>query len=721
MKSYAYGFPRLGAEREFKKAVEGFWAGELDETGLRGELEKLERDIIARYRAHVDWYAVGEVTPYDSMLDTAIMVGVYAPRDLREYYELCRGGQALEMTKWFNTNYHYLVPDFGVVGGVQFRLQRNFVKEAAEKYPEGVPRVIGPFTFLKLSKGIGTGEFGERLEELAWVYAEALRGVKEVHLDEPGFVLELREEEIEAIKRAYGVLAGAGCRLHVFAYYDSVDWMGDLYELPVASLGLDFVHGREGLGYLERHGYPSDKVLVAGVVDGRNVWRSDVVHLARVLRALGIPEERLIVSNACPLMHVPVTVRGQELPSALVPQLAFAEEKLYELKLITEVYGGKSVGTWKQVSTFGRNAAVRERVARLGAEDFERRPSYEERRRVQSEELRLPLFPTTTIGSFPQTADVRAARWQHAKGAMDDEAYEGFVREKIREVIAFQEEVGLDVLVHGEFERSDMVEFFAQQMEGVATTKNGWILSYGTRTYRPAIIFGDVRRRGPMTVKETQYAQSLTRKPVKGMLTGAVTIIAWNYVREDVPVEEVAWQIALALRDEIADLEAAGIKVIQIDEPAFKERAPVKKRGYAGYFEWAVKSFRLATAGAKAGTQIHTHMCYSEFGDIVREIEAMDFDVISIEASRSRGDIIEAFEREGFRRQIGLGVWDIHSPVVPTREGMKGIVERALQVIGKENIWINPDCGLKTRGWAETKEALRGMVAVARELREAAG
>lgn len=718
MKTYAFGFPRLGAQREFKKAVEAFWAGKLDETGLRAELEQLQEDILGRYRAHVDYYAVGEVTPYDSMLDTAIMAGVYAPKNLREYYELCRGAQALEMTKWFNTNYHYLVTDFSALGAVKFRLARNLIKEAAEKYSGGIPRAIGPFTFLKLSKGISAKEFTARLKELAGVYAEALKGVKDVHVDEPAFVLELSAEEIAAIKEAYAVMAGAGCRMHVFTYYDSVDWLGELYTLPVASLGLDFVHGKKNLGYIEKHGFPTDKVLVAGVVDGRNVWRVDPAHLARILKALGVPEERLMVSNACPLMHVPMTVKDQELPSALVPQLAFAEEKLYELKLIAEAYAGKNIGTWKQSSTFGRNAAVQARVAQLTEKDFVRQPAYAERAKKQQENLQLPLFPTTTIGSFPQTADVRAARAQHAKGAMDDAAYEKFVQDKMRELVRYQEELGLDVLVHGEFERSDMVEFFAQQLEGIATTKNGWILSYGTRTYRPAIIFGDVHRPAPMTVKEARFAQSLTKKPMKGMLTGAVTIIAWNYVREDIPVHEVAWQLSLAVKDEIADLEAAGIKIIQIDEAAFKERAPVKKRDYGAYFDWAVKSFRLATSSVKPETQIHSHMCYSEFNDIIKEIAAMDFDVISIEASRSRGDIMEGFERAGFDRQIGLGVWDIHSPAVPTKEAMRATVERALKVIPKENFWINPDCGLKTRGWEETTKALQNMVAVARELRE---
>ncbi len=719
MKTYAFGFPRLGAQREFKKAVEGYWAGKVSEADLRGTLESLQQDILARYRANVDYYAVGEVTPYDTMLDTAIMAGLYEPQSLPAYYELCRGAHALEMTKWFNTNYHYLVTDFAALGSVKFRLARNLIKEAAEKYQGGIPRAIGPFTFLKMSKGIAPQAFAHKLHELAAVYAEALQGVKDVHLDEPGFVLELSADEINAIKAAYAIMAASGCRMHVFTYYDSVDWLGDLYTLPVASLGLDFIHGRKNLSYLEQHGFPADKTLVAGVVDGRNVWRTDPAQVARVLKALNVPDERLMISNACPLMHVPITVKDQELPSALVPQLAFAEEKLYELKLIADAYAGKNIGAWKQASTFGRNAKVQARVAGLTEKDFARQPAYAERVKVQNARLKLPLFPTTTIGSFPQTPDVRAARAQHAKGTLDDAGYEQFVHAKMKELVTYQEELGLDVLVHGEFERSDMVEFFAQQLDGIATTRNGWILSYGTRSYRPSIIFGDVYRPAPMTVKEVAYAQSLTKKPMKGMLTGAVTIIAWNYVREDIPVHEVAWQISLALKDEIADLEAAGISIIQIDEAAFKEKAPVKKRDYGAYFDWAAKSFRLAASSAKPATQIHSHMCYSEFGDIIAQIQAMDFDVISIEASRSRGDIVEGFERAGFDRQIGLGVWDIHSPAVPAPDAMRATVERALNVIPKENFWINPDCGLKTRGWDESTKALRNMVAVAKALREA--
>lgn len=718
MKTYAYGFPRIGAQREYKKAIESFWAEKSDETQLQSALEEIQQDILSRYRAHVDYYAVGEVTPYDSMLDVAIMVGMYAPQSLKDYYDLCRGANALEMTKWFNTNYHYLVPDFSVVGDVTFSLAKNIIKEAAEKYSGGIPRVVGPFTFLKLSKGLAPETFHAKLQELATVYAHALQGVKDVHLDEPAFVMELTNEEIAAITEAYATLAASGCRLHVFTYYDSVDWLEMLYTLPVASLGLDFVHGKENLGYIEKHGFPQDKILVAGVVDGRNVWRVNPAHVARTLKALGVPEERLMISNASPLIHVPITVKDQGLPSALIPQLAFAQEKLYELKLIADAYAGKSIGTWRGESHFGRNTSVQQRVAALTEKDFVRSPSYAERAKEQQTHLNLPLFPTTTIGSFPQTKDVRSARFQHAKGAMEDDAYETFVEGKIQELIAYQEELGIDVLVHGEFERSDMVEYFAQRLEGVETTQNGWILSYGTRVYRPAIVCGDVYRPAPMTVKETAYAQSLTQKPVKGMLTGAITIIAWDFVREDIPIQEVAWQLALALKDEIADLEAAGIRAIQIDEPAFKERVPIKSRDWEAYFDWAVKSFRLTASSAYASTQIHSHMCYSEFGDIIPQIHAMDFDVISIEASRSRGDVVESFENAGFDRQIGLGVWDIHSPAVPPKEEMKETVERALKVVPKTNFWINPDCGLKTRGWEETTASLRNMVSLAQELRQ---
>jgi 5-methyltetrahydropteroyltriglutamate--homocysteine methyltransferase len=620
------------------------------------------------------------------------------------------------MTKWFNTNYHYLVSDFG--GQVPaFSLNWNRPAEYAAHYPSGIPYMVGPFTFLKLSKGLDAAQRLQALDALTDVYAEALATVGRVHIDEPAFVLELDDEEIAAIEKAYARLADANCGIHLFTYYDEVDWIERLVALPVRAIGLDFVHGEGNLAYVRAHGFPPDKTLIAGMVDGRNVWRVDPQAAAATLREIAPQCGTVMVSNAGPLCHVPVTVQDQGLPEQLLPRLAFADEKLHELKLISQAYEGMEIEAWYHVSTFGHNEAVQARVAALTDADFERQPAYAERAGAQAAALGLPELPTTTIGSYPQTPDVRAARAAYRKGALSQADYEAFVNQKIEELVGFQEETGLDVLVHGEFERTDMVEFFAQQLEGIATTTNGWILSYGTRCYRPAIIYGDIRRPHPMTVKEIVYAQSLTEKPVKGMLTGAVTIIAWDFVREDIPVQKVAWQLALALKDEIADLETAGVKIIQIDEAAFKERCPIKQREWHDYFDWAARSFKLTTSSVKPETQIHSHMCYSEFGDIIDHIQAMDFDVVSIEASRSKGDLIAQFADAGFDRQIGLGVWDIHSPAVPSVAQMRAIVEEALDVIPRERFWINPDCGLKTRKWPETTESLHNMVVMAREVR----
>jgi 5-methyltetrahydropteroyltriglutamate--homocysteine methyltransferase len=718
MKTYAYGFPRIGKDREYKKAIEGFWKGTLGEDELKQALSAIQENTVATYKAHVDAFPVGEVTCYDSMLDTAVMTGLYSPASLAEYYELCRGGNALEMTKWFNTNYHYLVTDFSELANPVFSLNGNPLKTASATYGEGIPYCIGPFTFLKLSKGIPAEEFGKRMEELAEVYMLELTELSEVHIDEPAFVLELTKEEIDMIIRVYDRMADSGCEINLFTYYDRVEWMDELVQLPIASLGLDFIRGREIMAWIQENGFPDDITLVAGLVDGRNVWRINPKVCADNLHMLSQYVRHLAVSNAAPLLHVPITTAGQGLAKELVSSLAFAEQKLYELQLIADAYEGKEIEEWFAPSSYGRNTDVQQRIAALNISDFTRVPNYAKRSAIQRETLNLPLFPTTTIGSFPQTPDIRKTRAAYRKGTVSHEEYASFIQGKIDELVAYQEDLGLDVLVHGEFERTDMVEFFAQQLDGIATTSNGWITSYGTRAYRPAIIYGDVSRPKPMTVDEIAYAQGKTAKPMKGMLTGAVTIIAWDFVREDIPVHEVAFQIALVLKDEIADLEAADIRIIQVDEAAFKERAPIKKHQYEEYFDWAKKSFRLATSSVKPETQIHSHMCYSEFNDIIDKIHEMDFDVISIEASRSRGDVIEHFENSGFDRQIGLGVWDIHSPAIPTVEQMKTIVSRALQAIPKENFWINPDCGLKTRGWEETTASLKNMIQAAKELRE---
>ncbi len=720
MKTYAYGFPRLGKNREFKKVIEGYWAGRVER--LHEEIAKLEKQRQETLSRFVDAFPKAEMTLYDNMLDMALVFGLYKVDSLDDYFELCRGKNALEMTKWFNTNYHYLVPDFE-------GKDVNFEPTWTHKF-EGMKEnvyLIGPLTFLKLSKNLPSVPFKDLLKRLVQAYVKLFNdmGFESVHLDDPAFVLELSEEEWEAVKEAYSAFEGSKARINVFTYYSYVDRLDVLFSLPISGVGVDLVHDAEQtLKQLENLS-ANGKKLFAGVIDGRNVWRNDIFKTAELIKSLSEKFE-VVLTNAAPLYHLPVSLEGATLPQELKKKVAFAEEKLYELKLLSQVLDGSSEDEAKEWvshinSEFGRKERVIERIKALKEEDFERKPSFKERIKIQQERFNFPLFPTTTIGSFPQTQEVRKIRLLYRKGKLSQQDYDTFIKGEIAKAIRIQEELGLDVFVHGEFERSDMVEFFAEKLDGIATTGNGWVISYGTRCYRPPIIYGDVERPEPMTVKEIAFAQSLTEKPVKGMLTGPTTIIAWSYVRQDIPQREVAYQIALALRDEIADYEKAGISVVQIDEPAFREKAPIKRRFWEDYFDWAIKAFRLCHAAVKPETQIHTHMCYSEFGEIIDYILRLDFDVISIEASRSKGDIIESFEKAHFDRQIGLGVWDIHSPYVPTVEEMKEIVERALRVIPKENFWINPDCGLKTRQWQEVIPALRNIVKLAEELRTEEG
>ncbi len=733
MQTYAYGYPRLGRKREYKTLIEGFWAGKIPEAELVAGLEALEAERLETYRRFVDHFPVGEMSMYDPMLDTALMLGLYPNGGrLEDYFALARGERALELTKWFNTNYHYLVPEIPFAEGKPpaFHLAWNKPLEALGKAPDGFPYVIGPYTFLRLSKGYPPEAFGALLRALIPVYVELFRALKAagmIHVDEPAWVTDVPPDHVEGIREAYTIL-GREAELLVFTYYDSVDFLEQLYDLPVRGLGLDLLHGAENLEAIRRSGFPDDKILVAGIVDGRNVWKTDLHEAARQIEALRQwTSAEIWISNAGPLYHLPVTVEAEtRLDPALRERIAFAAERLMELRLLRVLLTEGETEETRRWNTFHHPAdhwhrlEVRERVRRLGPEDFSRALPYAERARLQKERLALPLFPTTTIGSFPQTEDLRRARTAYRAGKLPEAEYEALIRERIRYVIQVQEELELDVLVHGEFERSDMVEFFAERLEGFAITQHGWILSYGTRVYRPPILYGDVRRPGPMTLKEITYAQSLTAKPVKGMLTGPVTMLAWSFIREDIPAHEVAFQLALAIQDEVKDLEAAGIRVIQIDEPAFRERAPLKRRRWPEYFDWAVKAFRLASR-ARPETQIHTHMCYSEFNEIIEYIDALDADVISIEATRSRGEVIAAFERRRYERQIGPGVYDVHSPAVPAPESMEAIIERAIRVIPAERIWVNPDCGLKTRRWEEVIPSLRNMVTAARRLRERYG
>jgi 5-methyltetrahydropteroyltriglutamate--homocysteine methyltransferase len=752
VKALGFGFPKLGEKREFKRLLEDFWKGAIGEEELHEGMRNLNLRRAEVYSEFVDLIPSNELSYYDFMLDTALMVGCVPSRfgdyrGLDTYFEMARGKNALEMTKWFNTNYHYLVPE---IEGDGFRLLVNRPLEDFKFFKEKgystVPHIVGPFTFLRLSKAlirregdlplyeterIERRDLFERLaESLASVYLEVLRSLKDagcerVHLEEPALVMDTEDWHWEVVEAIYGKISGAGVRIVLFTYYDSVSDYVRYVSLPVEGLHLDLVSNRENLENIRRHGFPKDKELVAGLINGRQPWRANLREKLTILEELSRLAGEVSVSNSCPLYHLPVTVEPEDdLPRGLKERLSFAKEKLRELKTLKEAFLGREEAL-KEVREaerllavpFGENPEVRRRITSLKEEDFRRDLPYRERVRIQREILKLPLFPTTTIGSFPQTQEIRRMRTAYRTGRISEEEYREFIRKQIEKVIAFQESVGLDVLVHGEFERTDMVEFFAFKMDGIATTKHGWVLSYGSRVYRPPIIYGDVSRRGPMTLEEITYAQSLTDKPVKGMLTGPVTILNWSYHREDVPKREIAYQIALALLDEVRDLERAGIKVIQIDEPAFREGVPLKRRDWAEYFDWAVKAFRLCSR-ARPETQIHTHMCYSEFNDIIDYIYQMDFDVISIEASRSKGEIIRAFERfKGWDRQIGIGVYDIHSPAVPSKEEIKAVVERAMKVLPPDLLWINPDCGLKTRRWEEVEPALRNMVEAAEDLR----
>ncbi|MCD6413040.1 MAG: 5-methyltetrahydropteroyltriglutamate--homocysteine S-methyltransferase [Elusimicrobia bacterium] len=718
MKTYAYGYPRLGRGREFKKIIESFWNGKISKRELKKGLGKLEEEIIYTYSKNVDLFPVGEFTYYDNMLDTAVMLGVYNCPEVNFYFDLCRGKSALDMTKWFNTNYHYLVPE---IKSSKFKVSWNKPLKSYKKFKKGTPYFIGPFTFLKLSKCYKKNS-EKILLKLAGKYTELISRFNRVHIDEPAFCMELSKKEIQSIKKCYKILEKSGTDIYLFTYYDSVDFLDELLKLDVKAIGLDFVHGEENIKLIKKYGWDRKKILITGLVDGRNVWRTDIKKAVSTIKTLKKYADEIFISNAGPLWHLPITIKSEKLPAKLGVKLAFAEERLYELNLIAKTLNDetKKAAQWcKGInSSFGKNETVRRKIKNLKKNDFKRIVPFSIRKKIHKKLLNLPLFPTTTIGSFPQTDDVRKMRALYNRKEISSPEYKKFIRNKIKELVRLQEDIGLDVLVHGEFERTDMVEFFAKKLSGIATTKNGWIISYGTRGYRPPIFYGDISRPKPMTVDEIAFAQSQTKKIVKGMLTGPVTMIAWSYIREDIPTNEVAYQLSLCIQEEIKDYEKKGIKIVQIDEPAFREKAPIKKRHWKKYFDWAVKSFRLSISKAKPETQIHSHMCYSEFHTIIKQIMEMDFDVISIEAARSHGDIINAFENVKFNRQIGLGVWDIHSPAIAEVPKIKKIVRRALAILAKENFWINPDCGLKTRKWEETIPSLKNLIKATKSLRE---
>ncbi len=758
------GFPRIGEQRELKRATEAFWKGSISEEELLRVGAELRRaHWLKQKEAGIALIPSNDFSFYDPMLDMSCLLGNVPPRfgwaggevDLALRFAIARGvakghevkcdcgnqaATASEMTKWFDTNYHYIVPEFQADTTFALSSTKPF-DEFAEARVLGIttkPVLIGPLTYLFLGKSQEEGfDRLSLLDRLVPVYAEILKrlaaqGAEWVQFDEPILALDLDAEWQAAFAACYRELRAAapGVKLLVATYFGELREHAALAaSLPVDALHIDLTRAeREWEAILARLHAPM--ILSLGLVDGRNIWRNDFVHSYRLLdRAkVVLGASRVWLAPSCSLVHSPVSLRYETaLDAELKSWLAFAEEKLAEVVALARLGTGQgdplalpdnqSAVESRRISARIHRREVKVRSAAVTEQDSRRASSFLERQEKQRAELHLPLFPTTTIGSFPQTTEVRNARSRWKKGDLSEADYVTFLREQTATCVRFQEQAGIDVLVHGEFERNDMVEYFGEQLDGFAFTANGWVQSYGSRCVKPPIIFGDVRRPRPMTVEWSRYAQALTARPMKGMLTGPITILQWSFVRDDQPRSETARQIGLAVRDEVSDLEAAGIRVIQIDEPALREGLPLRRSDWPAYLAWATEAFRLAASGVRDETQIHTHMCYCEFNDIIESIAALDADVISIETSRSNMELLEAFTDFHYPNEVGPGVWDIHSPRVPSVQEMTALLQKAAAVLPVKNLWVNPDCGLKTRGWEETAAALRNMVEAACRLR----
>ncbi|WP_227980778.1 5-methyltetrahydropteroyltriglutamate--homocysteine S-methyltransferase [Nocardia spumae] len=742
------GLPRIGPRRELKRAVESYWAGRIDAAELAEAGRTLRaQGLVGAQDAGLDSVPVGTFSHYDQILDTAVLLGALPPRvagiadPIDRYFAAARGAdgiEPLEMTKWFDTNYHYLVPEIGP--DTRFALDPSkLLAELAEARELGVtarPVVVGPLTFLALSKGVDGVAPSDRLGELIPLYRDLLGQLAEagatwVQIDEPAVVRDLTEAEVETVRTTYTELAAGADRpkILVATYFGSPGpALGALAATDVEGVSLDF---RSGATVSEVAALPAlaDKLVVAGVVDGRNIWRTDLEAALSELGTLLGSVGTLAVSTSSSLLHVPYSLAAEpDLDPVLRSWLAFGAEKLAEVRVLARAIGDGTESVAAELAAARtaiksrrsdprlRIEAVRTRLAGLDDGHTGRAPA-DRRRELQREHLRLPLLPTTTIGSYPQTTAIRTARAALRAGEITDTQYRDRMRAEIADVIALQEGLGLDVLVHGEPERNDMVQYFAEQLDGFAATHNGWVQSYGTRCVRPPILYGDVVRTAPMTVDWITYAQSLTAKPVKGMLTGPVTILAWSFVRDDQPLADTARQVALAIRDETVDLESAGIRVVQVDEPALRELLPLRRADQQRYLDWAVGAFRLATSGVRDDTQIHTHLCYSEFGEIIGAIAALDADVTSVEAARSHMEILDDLNAVGYALGIGPGVYDIHSPRVPSVGEIETSLREAMKAVPAERLWVNPDCGLKTRGPAEVEASLRNMVKAAQLVR----
>jgi len=755
------GFPRIGPERELKRATEGFWAGDVSREDLESTAAELRaRTWRVQSAAGIDRIPSNDFSLYDHVLDTAALLGVVPERyraggdgvGLESYFAMARGAQtdeldvqALEMTKWFDTNYHYIVPE--LAPDQEFRISSSKpVDEFREAQELGIrtrPVLLGPVSFLLLSKtrGADFDPLSRLLVPVTEAYCEVLRRLGEagadwVQMDEPCLVSDMMPgNEVAALEGAYGRIAqdSGNVRLMVQTYFGD---MGEAYStltgLGVDGVGMDFVRGRRNLELLREQGFPDDKALSAGVVDGRNVWINDFDASLRLLEELAdrVGSDRLEVAPSCSLLHVPLDAsRETGLDAELRSWLSFARQKLAEVTILTralnegrdaverELEANREARDSRTGSARTRNPRVRRRIEEADPSAARAVP-FAERRARQQERLELPTLPTTTIGSFPQHSEVRAKRRAYRSGELDREEYEDFIEEEIAGCIEVQEEADLDVLVHGEFERNDMVEYFAERMEGFAFTEKGWVQSYGSRYVKPPILYGDVDRPEPITVRWWEHADRCTDRPVKAMLTGPVTMLQWSFVRDDQPRRETCRQLALAIRREVTDLEETGAPVVQVDEPALREGLPLRRAEWDDYLEWAVDAFRMSIAGARPETQVHTHMCYSEFNDIIEHIARMDADVLLIENARSDEELLEVFRDFDYGQDIGPGVYDIHSPRVPPTEEMAERIRASLSVLPSERIWVNPDCGLKTRNYEEVEPSLRNMVEAARSVRE---
>ena len=742
------GFPRIGEHRELKFATEKYFRKEISAEELQATAKELRAKHwrLAQERG-VDQIPSNDFSLYDTFLDTAVLFNIVPEQvqaidlsELDKYFALARGYQgekgdvrALPMKKWFNTNYHYIVPKFEANTQVKLAGHKLFdeFQEAKDLGIHTRPVLVGPFTLLRLAEyaeGVNPVQF---IEPLVAAYKEVFRrladlGATDIQLDEPALVKDISELELTLFDKLYqGLLADkAGLSVLLQTYFGDVrDVYSHLVQLPVEAIGLDFLEGRKTLDLVKEHGFPADKVLYAGVVNGKNIWRNDYAKTLALLEE--IPAQNLVLSTSCSLLHVPFTTANEEFAPEILAHFAFAAEKLDELRELDAIRAGQGdefLAANKALFAAERtvrNAELATQLAGLDDAAFTRQPALAERAKAQHQAFNLPVLPTTTIGSFPQTREVKVNRATFRRGEKTEAEYTAFIEAEIDEWIKWQEEIGLDVLVHGEFERNDMVEYFGENLSGYLFSKNGWVQSYGTRGVKPPIIWGDVKRERPITVKWSAYAQAQSDLPVKGMLTGPVTILNWSFPREDITIKESTLQIALAIREEVLDLEAAGIHIIQIDEAALREKLPLRKSDwYSEYLDWAIPAFRLVHSGVAPTTQIHTHMCYSEFTDIIPAIEQLDADVISFEASRSNLHILDELERQNFQLQVGPGVYDIHSPRVPSVEEIEHTIRAILAKVPTERVWINPDCGLKTRGIPETKASLVNLTQATRNIRE---